>query len=790
MWVLVNFKRVKMVDVAGFDKETQIDVSVIVPMYNVENLIEETINSLKNNVCNLEIILINDGSTDNTLSIAQKVTKYDERFIIIDQENKGVSAARNQGLKVAQGQYLLFVDSDDLMSESAIDLLFSTAITKNADYVYGGVKKLSSHGISTIPIHDQLNVFSPGCKNIIENPELFYSMAPTAKLISRNIVCDISFPENITCAEDQVFLFSIFLRAKNIYSLGEYIYFYRERDIEENNLSITQQKDTKAYQYFLDIMSVMEITNEINSESVISNKNKLLNISNYYERVLRFDVWPLLIRVLKYDPNNTEQAFLILTSFLSRLDKKIINKVISTRFYFIKVLTDNIFYIQGYNSFKAYKKFLKFLFDTFDEDIYIYFSKPTHYGSRWDDCYFIATKPIYKSYPFFIYLSAKKRYFKFYNKHKVDFIKNYLFPVFKLLPKNKNKIIFATSNGKPMGSNFTFIINELQKKNNINSKYKIYKFLGNTQKTSKLIFRYFHSATAHTIFLENYFKPYYGVKFSKNTHVVQLWHACGAFKRFGHDALSKKDSNKLEFEVNAHMSYSSIMISSEGIVNHYASAFNKPIEPVKALGVPRTDLFFNSKKIASIKLKIIKRFPYLANTKNILYSPTFRGSPSERKQFTIPIDWNKFKSLPKGMKLIIKLHPVVEKINNPIPDWIKDRVLILDSKENVDEWMIFCDVLITDYSSLVFEYSLLNKPIIYFPYDLESYFDERGFYYSYDTYVYGEIVKDTAALLTAIEQAKFQQAKYAPAKKIFKEKFMNACDGKSSQRIIENLLSN
>lgn len=773
----------------GMEKDTKnvVDVSVIVPMYNVENLIAETIESLKKNECNFEVILVNDGSTDNTLQNAKACIVGDSRFRVLDQKNQGVSVARNSGIKNSVGEFIMFMDSDDILKDFAIDMLLAAAIEQQADYVYGGIKKFNKDKEWSIAIHDKSNLFSKGIKNISHNPELFFSMGPVAKLISRELIGDIYFPEEISCAEDQVFIFNIFINAQKIYSLGEYIYFYRERDIEENSASITQQRDEKAYQYFTDIITVLKIIKDINENSNFSINEKKNNLVKYYERAITYDVWPLFMRTLKYHPHHVCEAFATLQYFMRELDNECINNLPAVRYFFIRVLSDNIFYIRGYKDFIAYRKFLFFLFDCFNEGVFRYFSKPNSYGRRWDDSLFFARANMLQAYSYFLYLRPKKKIFSIINRNKVRWIKKYWFPLCQLLPKQNNKVVFTSTKSKPMGENFNWLMNELKKSGKLDG-LQVYKFLGTTKSTKKLLFRYFHSATANTIFLEDYHNPYYGLEFSKKTNIVQLWHACGAFKKFAHDALDGTDSNTKVFEDNAHSFYSDVIVSSEQIGVNYSTAFQQPVSKIQSLGVPRTDLFFDLDKISKIKSHILKRYPYLSATKNILYSPTFRGGPAERKTFNLSIDWNKLKDMPRNYKFIIKLHPVVERISPEIPDWIKDRVLVLNAKENVNDWMLFCDVLITDYSSLIFEYSLLDKPIIYYPFDLKEYFNERGFYYSYDTYIYGEIAYTSNELVQAILNAEMKHESFYEAKDNFKKKFMGSCDGKASQRIIQYFL--
>lgn len=768
--------------------DTSIDVSIIIPMYNVENLIAETINSLKINKCRFEVILINDGSTDGSFKKALEAISNDPRFIVLDQQNQGVSVARNKGLSIAKGKYITFVDSDDLILESGIDLLLNLAVEKGADYVYGGIKKFNKEKKWSLPLHQSLKIFSEGHKNILNNFELFYSLGPAGKLISKKLIDKTDgFPENIIYAEDQVLFFNILLQANKIYCVGQDVYLYRERDEDAHELSAMQQRDRKSFEYLLDMIKVISHIDVINENSNFDSNEKRKNLIHYYERAIKSDVWPLVIRILKYQPKKIYLAFNEIAKLIWEKDKDFISSIPAFRYFFIRVLSDQVFYIKGFKNFISYRNLLISLFDKCNDSVYSYFSKPTHYGSRWDDCIFIAKKPIFISYCYFLYLRPKKNFFYYFNRNKELLIKKILFPLFKLMPKNNKKIIFATSKNKPMGENFTAILEELKKQRKF-EKYKIYKFLGVTKKSTTIIYRYYHVATAHTIFLEDYYNPFYGLKFPSKINVVQLWHACGAFKRFAHDAIGYQDANTEHFENEAHSFYTDIIISSPNVKDHYKSAFQTIEEKVYALGVPRTDIFFDYKKMARIKSKLAVRFPYLTNTKNILYAPTFRGNASERQIFNLPICWEKIATLPDNIRLIIKLHPAIKDVSPEIPDWVKHRVVVLSPKENINHWMIFCDALVTDYSSLIFEYSLLNKPIIFFPFDLSSYFDERGFYYSYNTYTFGPVVHSTEELISLLNKG-IDNVIYNDKREKFKKFFMSSCDGNSALKIIQKYCS-
>ena len=112
------------------------EISVIVPVYKVEQYLEECINSLsKQTFSDIEIILVDDGSPDNCGNICEEYGKKDERIKVIHQKNMGLSCARNAGLDVSKGNYICFVDSDDLIRNDMLDILLKELINANADFI-------------------------------------------------------------------------------------------------------------------------------------------------------------------------------------------------------------------------------------------------------------------------------------------------------------------------------------------------------------------------------------------------------------------------------------------------------------------------------------------------------------------------------------------------------------------------------------------------------------------------------------------------------------------------------
>ena len=119
-------------------------VSIIIPVYNAEKYLSECINSIiYQSYNNLEIILVNDGSTDNSIYICRQYANKDNRIIVIDSDNYGVSYARNIGIERATGKYIVFIDSDDMIEKDYIGILVTEMEEKNLDMVVCGYKDIN-----------------------------------------------------------------------------------------------------------------------------------------------------------------------------------------------------------------------------------------------------------------------------------------------------------------------------------------------------------------------------------------------------------------------------------------------------------------------------------------------------------------------------------------------------------------------------------------------------------------------------------------------------------------------
>ena len=280
--------------------------------------------------------------------------------------------------------------------------------------------------------------------------------------------------------------------------------------------------------------------------------------------------------------------------------------------------------------------------------------------------------------------------------------------------------------------------------------------------------------TSKVIVTDDYVKYLRYFPLRPEQRVVQLWHACGAFKKFG----QRGTNIPVPTDIATHAQYNLVSVSGEKVRSIYADAFNVNYQKVQALGTPRTDDYFNKKLISKKKRQIYLKHPKLLFKSVIVYAPTFRDTDGNRNEFHPEIDFDRLsKSLLPNQVLLICPHPIMDA---PIlPHEYRNILEVRDFSTN--DYMLISDMLITDYSSVIFEYALLGKPIAFFCYDLLRY--DRDFYLKYPDDLPGDVFKTQEELTAYLRNPEKHVLtdKYTT----FIKKYMSACDGHSCERIAQ-----
>lgn len=370
----------------------------------------------------------------------------------------------------------------------------------------------------------------------------------------------------------------------------------------------------------------------------------------------------------------------------------------------------------------------------------------------------------------------------------IDFKNYFLDKIYQfgvLLYKNENTIMFISERGNNLTGNLKFVHDYIV--NNEKTKHLNVKI--STINESFPITSFKHKWTTYRdmirsniILLDNYFAPVNSLNFPNQT-LIQLWHACGAFKTFGFTRFGRPGGPKLD--VTAHRKYDMALVSSGTVTDCYAEAYAMSSDKVLLLGIPRTDIFYDQEYIQSTKDKFYKKYPQLKNKKIILFGPTFRGNARKTGYFpTKKFDPVKiYNELNQEYAIIIKRHFFInDKFR--IPPEYSDFIMNLDASEDINDLLFITDILITDYSSTVFEASLLDIPMIFYAFDLDNYISERSFYFEYKNFIPGKITYTQNGIISSIKNNDFEEFKI----KEFRSKFFKYHDGKSSERVVNYIL--
>lgn len=284
---------------------------------------------------------------------------------------------------------------------------------------------------------------------------------------------------------------------------------------------------------------------------------------------------------------------------------------------------------------------------------------------------------------------------------------------------------------------------------------------------------YFYLMTSRVIVTDDYVRYMRVIKLREGQKLMQIWHACGAFKKFGLDVPSQLTP---EEEKATHSQYSAVAVTAEKCRESYAGAFGISKEVCLPLGLPRTDSLIKS--APEMCKSIFEKYPDLKNKKIYLYCPTFREENGKKVEYNPEINWSELsKSMQSDEVFIIRRHPLMDyRFENGeypnILDLSGDSTLALTAASKI---------IITDYSSVIYDAALLSVPSVFYCPDYKKY--ERGFYLDFPDDLPGEMVTDGSHLLDCIRRT----AENPPADKIerFKNEQLSACDGKSTQRVVE-----
>ncbi|MGG3941559.1 CDP-glycerol glycerophosphotransferase family protein [Peribacillus psychrosaccharolyticus] len=372
-----------------------------------------------------------------------------------------------------------------------------------------------------------------------------------------------------------------------------------------------------------------------------------------------------------------------------------------------------------------------------------------------------------------------------------------LFSIFSILPL-KSKAVFVTS----FGDNTQYLLDEMDKQEltwkrvilrTSTSKIKgkddghtiVFNF--ETKNIIHLLLSIYHLATAKRIIVDNYFGFLAAISFRPGVTCTQIWHAAGAIKKFGltDPSIAERTPATKQRFIDVYNMFDHVVVGSDVMAGIFKESFGLTDKHILYTGIPRTDFFFNQPALTEAQRILTSRYPEWADKKTILYAPTFRNQTLHSGKIALDIDLLYRELSQKGYVLLLKLHPAVTadvELESAYPGFVHN----LSDYPDMNELLLAADCLVTDYSSIPFEYSFLGKPMYFYAYDLEEYQQERGFWEDYTTSMPGPVSRTTNELIEHIKRNGIDQNQLSA----FNQKWNRYSTGQSSKNLVDFLFKN
>ncbi len=350
---------------------------------------------------------------------------------------------------------------------------------------------------------------------------------------------------------------------------------------------------------------------------------------------------------------------------------------------------------------------------------------------------------------------------------------------FSLFPIKRNRITFISMRRTDLSGNFAFVYEQMKHRTDLDIKF-ILTYSQSIWMPLPTFFRFCYAcAVSKVIVLDEFTPQIHYINLKKETRLIQLWHACGAFKTFGFTRLGKPKGSPQPTRM--HRNYNYVTVSSTYCKRCHSEGFGISDEKVVPTGIARTDVFFDEAYKNRVVEEFYQQYPQLRDKKLILFAPTFRGDIKETahypmEQFNIQ---EVYDAIGPDYAILVKHHPFIKE-QHPIPEECRDRVFDLSHNTELNDLLFVTDLIITDYSSLVFEASLLKIPMLFYVFDLQSYIMNRDFYFDLGLNSPGKLVYSQEELIQAICEEDYEPERMDA----FANMFFDDFDGQSTKRIV------
>lgn len=722
-------------------------ISFVVPVYGAEDYLEECIHSLFHSTkYNVEVIAINDGSPDNSDKILKKLQNIYLNLNVVNQENIGGAETINKGLKIAQGKYVSIVDNDDFILPGIIDSLIVKLEKFDAEFISTPVIKYWNDNKKEIA-YDTKYITEEIVVNLASNKNILNDGFYLGKVFKSSFLkkYSISMEPSLLYA-DRPFVNIASVYAKKIILIPSKFYFWRQRE-NPNNLSLTdQESDLKLIGDRINSIRILKL--ELQSRGF----GYYLNTVDYYNAHRLF--WGFKNRNYFYLKGFAKKCRPYFNELTIKLDT-----------------TGNLTPTQKF-LVSSIKKYPDWLF-------------PLLYYKR---IWFHKIKVLKDRF-----LGAILRLNgKLFNYHYFDrSVSNYS----KYETTDELLVFFESNFGKSYSGQPKYIYEELLRQNRrfravwVYQGKKLEKIPGNVIQVHRGSSDYYKLLARSKFWVNNIrftvsFKP-------RGTIYLNTWHGT-PLKKLGLDIeVSGPEASARDHFLKESSQWDYLLAQNEFSAKKLTKAFAMKGD-VLAYGYPANDLFFR-KDLAQVVTKIKTELGIKQGKKVILYAPTWRDDSrkSDKWEFSFELlmDLKEMQNqLGDDFILLLRMHHLVR--DEFDLSSVSNFVIDVSDYDDVTELMAITDILITDYSSIFFDFMTLKKPILFYMYDLEKYQSKiRGFYLDVRKDLPGPVVENFDSLMDELFSLKndFDQKKYN-YDKLF-NLYCSCDDGSASKRVVNQVFS-
>jgi CDP-glycerol glycerophosphotransferase len=298
-------------------------ISVVVPFYNNGEDLDDCLESIAaQTFTDLEVIMVDDGSTDSGPQIAQRWAAADPRFTLIRSQGGGPGGARNRGVEQARGEYLAFVDADDMLPAHAYEVLVHTLESSGSDFVSGAVNRIGTEGVNPSALHARAIKGRRIRTHVTRAPELLYDISVWNKLFRRSFwdANGLYYPEKMVW-EDIQLMTRAHVLAKAVDVIPDYIYYWRERQAGE--LSITQNRT--------DIQNLRDrITALLAIDGFLREHAPARTLRQHQRKALVNDLWLYVRDLYRVSGDYLTEYFDLVNSYLDQVHPRVLRTLPAT----------------------------------------------------------------------------------------------------------------------------------------------------------------------------------------------------------------------------------------------------------------------------------------------------------------------------------------------------------------------------------------------------------------------------------------------------------------------------